>query len=506
MIGRPTTARFGPAVRASVDCAMRCGVLAAGAVLSGCATPIDRTPLPLQDAPAFSASGEAAAVDRWWTSFADPGLDARVDRALEGSFTLAAAWERLRQAEAVLRRERADRSVQIDATAGALVRDGSDVERRSELSLGLEATYEVDLWGRIRAAVEAERLRAAATAADYRTAAITLSAEVALAWFRLAEARGQVALVASQVETNETVLRVLEKRFETGQIESADVLRQRQLVEATREQRIVAEARAAVLEHLLAVLEGRPPQAVAADAPMPAPNFPELAPTPATGLPAELLQRRPDVAAASLRLAAADADVAAAVADRYPRIDLAAALSTTAENPSGLFDAWLASLAAGLVAPIIDGDRRAAEVERTEAVRRELVAGYGDTVLAAFREVEDALVQEADQARRIESLERQLALARATYEQLRTRYLNAAADFIDLLTTLREQQGLERDLLSARLARIEFRIALHRALAGGFETPREREEGDAPDAETESAGGPASDSDAVTDPPETTRG
>lgn len=491
MIGRPRTACFGPAVRASVACARR-GVFgvgerrdvgasarlaggltclaAVGLAGFGCAAASEREPLPLQEVPAFSASGDAVLPERWWTAFDDGELDLRVERALGANFNLAAAWERLLQAEAVLRRERADQQPSLDATAGAAVRDGSDVARRTELSLGLEATYEVDLWGRIESIVEAERRRAAATEADYRTAAITLSAEVALAWYRLAEARQQLALVDSQIDTNEKVLAVLRKRFEVGQTDGADVLRQRQLVESTREQRILAESRVAVLEHALAVLEGRPPQAADAEGAMPE-GLPDVPARPATGLPADLLQRRPDVQAAYLRLEAADSDVAAAVADRYPRIDLTAAISTTAENPSGLFDAWLASLAGDLVAPLLDGGRREAEVERTEAVRRERLADYGAVVLDAFREVEDALAQEQDQVRRIESLERQLALSRSTLEQLRTQYRNGARDFLDVLDALREQQSLERTLLGARLERVGFRIALHRALAGGFPTP-----------------------------------
>jgi NodT family efflux transporter outer membrane factor (OMF) lipoprotein len=450
--------------------------------LLGCTTAEDRPPLPLTDAPPLSSAGVAPPPDRWWTSLADAELDRRVDRALDGNFTLAAAWERLQEAEAVVRRARADRAVTVDGTASATVRDGSDVARRTELGLGLEASYEVDAWGRIAAAIDAERRRAAATAADYRAAAITLSSEVALAWYGLVEARRQSDLVRVQLDTNQKVLLVLEERFETGQSGvAADVLRQRQLVEATREQLLVLEAEAAVLEHRLAVLEGRPPQGAAGD---PAEGeLPRVADLPATGLPADLLDRRPDIIAALRRLEAADADVAAAVRDQYPRIDLAAAIGTSGENPAGLFDDWLASLAAQLVAPLLDGDRRRSEIERTEAVRRRLLAEYGDAALVAFGEVEDALAREAAQVRRIDSLDRQLDLARRTYDQLRGQYLNGAADFIDLLTTLREQQQLERDRLTASVDRIRFRIALHRALAGGFETPRES----AARAEAESA-------------------
>jgi len=449
-------------------------VLAAGVLHAlGCFAPAERKLLPMQAAPEFSPSGNERAADRWWTAFDDEQLDQRIEIALSENFSLAAAWERLREAQAVTRRERSALYPQVDGIASGELREGSDVEEETQIGLGLEASYEVDLWGRIRAIVEAEGFRASATAAEYKTAAISLSAQVALTWFELAEARQQLELIASQIETNRKVLEVLEKRFAVGQSGSADVLRQRQLLEATREQEVVAQARLEVLEHLLAVLEGRPPQAVDG---LPEPRLPVVPEMPSTGLPAELLERRPDVLGAFLRLEASDADVAAAVKNQYPRIDLAAAISTAAETPSGLFESWLASLGGQVLAPLFDGGQRRAEVERTVAVRRQRLAEYGQVVLDAFREVEDALAQEVYQIRRIRSLEDQLGLARSTYRQLRTQYLNGAADFIDVLTALREQQDLERSLITAQLDRVFFRIALYRALAGGFETPRERAE------------------------------
>lgn len=444
-----------------------CGSLLGG----GCQQRRDAAPLPFEDAPPFSSTGPAELADAWWTSFDDPTLDERVDRALRENFTLAAAWERLRQADAVARRARSDRSIDLDGTAGAGRTERDDgADDATRFSLGLEASYEVDLWGRIGSAIEAERLRALASEADYKAAALTLSGEVATNWYTLVVARLQVQLIRSQLETNEKVLEVLERRFAVGQSGSADVLRQRQLVESTREQIMIAESLVEVLGHQQAILEGRAPQQ---EFVYPESSLPRVPPPPSTGLPAGLLRRRPDVSGAMYTLRAADEDVAVAVADTYPRIDLSASISTAAENPSALFSDWIANIAADAVMPILDGGERAAEVERARAEREELLADYAQTVLDAFGEVEIALSREREQTRRLVSLEAQLDLARETYEQLRTQYLNGAADFIDVLTSLREQQQIERDLLDARLSLITFRIGLYRALAGGFETPRE---------------------------------
>ena len=280
-----------------------------------------------------------------------------------------------------------------------------------------------------------------------------------------------------QLETNRSVLQVLENRFAIGQSRSADVLRQRQLVEATMEQRIIEAANRELIEHQVFVLRGTPPQGELAAAEAagesrllfePPPRLPNLASLPAVGLPADLLERRPDVRAALARIAAADAAVAVAVKDRYPRIDLAAAIGTAGEKPSDLFRSWIGSLAAQIVAPLFDGGLRRQEVERAAAERRQRLAEYGETVLVAFQEVEDALVLERRQSDQISSLDSQLALADSTVTELRNQYLNGAADFIDVLTALRDQQALERNRLEARLLRTEARIALHRAIAGGF--------------------------------------
>ena len=447
---------------------LRLAVISVGAVLAGCIAMPAPDELPMAEAAPFSPAGAFAPPQRWWMAFGDPQLDEQIARALAGNLTLVEAAERLREAGAIAGRTVALRRPSVDGVANATIREGSDVQRESEIGLGLAASYEVDLWGRIDAAIAAERLRTLATASDYQTLAISLSAEVALAWFGLAEAGLQLELIRSQLETNRTVLQVLEQRFAVGQSRSADILRQRQLVEAAREQLLVAQAAFEVLEHRLAVLEGRPPQNQSPSLPSALPPLPAM---PATGLPSELLTRRPDVQATLFRLEAADADLAEAVRDQYPRIDLAAAITTAGENPAQLFSSWLASLSGQLVAPLADGGRREAEIQRRLAVRRQLLAQHGQAVLVAFREIEDALAQERLQVERIERIADQLALARDTSDQLRTQYLNQAADYIDFLTSLRDQQQLERDLLTARLDALAFRVALYRSLAGDIAAP-----------------------------------
>jgi NodT family efflux transporter outer membrane factor (OMF) lipoprotein len=433
---------------------------------------------PLALPAAFSDSGVEVAPQRWWTAFGDTALTSVVDRALRDNLELRAAWARLRAAEALVGVVGGDRFPDLFLEATGEVRrpdsDGDD-----DLRLGLSTEYEVDLWGRIGSEVEAERYRARATLADYRTTALALSAEVVRTWFQLAEARAQADLLGEQLSINRTSLTLLEARFGSGQIGSADILRQRQLVEATREQMHVAAARIELLEHRRAVLLGLAPTA---DIESSRNALPDLPPLPATGLPADLVRRRPDVQSAHHRLAAADRDLAVAISSRYPRLTLSALVSTSGDAPARLFDDWLRSLSGALLTPLFTGGALGADVDRAEARRQELVEQYGQAVLTGFREVEDAMVAERAERRRLESLRAQVALAEQTYGRLRLEYLNGFGNFLDVLTAQTAQQRLERDLLASKLALLQNRIELYRALAGGFdaapdpERPRESAE------------------------------
>ncbi len=439
--------------------------------LIGCTSQMETTAPPVDAPEQFSNSGTPEVPDRWWTTFENEQLNALVDSATASNFTLKSAWERLQAAQAVVDRESSGLFPTLDASGrGEVRRSEGTAEPTEALELGLDASYEVDLWGRIRASAEAERFRAQATRAEYQTAALSVSSEVVRTWYQLAAAQSQLRLVNDQIETNETVLELLQNRLETGQIQSVDVLRQRQLVRSTREQRSVVESRAQVLEHQLAVLLGAAPQAGVDPAPD---TLPGLPPLPETGVPMDLVQRRPDVRQAFNQLRAADRDLAAAVSNQYPRLTLSASASSAADNAANLFQEWATSFAGNLLAPIFRGGELRAEVDRTESVKQQRLYEYAQTTLTAFQDVEDALVREQKQREQIRELDEQVELGQQAYEQLRLQYLNGTSGYLDVLTALDELQQLRRDLLSARLTLVEDRIALYRALAGSFRTSRE---------------------------------
>lgn len=440
--------------------------------LLGCSTKATNLSLPFKPPESFSESSSHKLPEQWWTDFRDANLDTIVNQALQSNFTLETAWQRLRAAQAVVDRESSSWYPDIKARLNDEVQVPKSVGDE-KLWLGITSEYEIDLWGQLRSEIDAKKYRAKASHADYRTAALSLSAEVARTWFQLLSARNQLVLFENQIETNKKVLDLIKARLGSGKIRSVDILRQKQLLQSTQEEKISIESRIQILEHQFAVLLGRPPQDKIVYTAHPLPNIPPL---PNTGLPAELIQRRPDVQKAYNLLQAADRDMAIAISNRYPRLTLTSSGSSKGNSVGHLFNGWISNFTGSLLAPIFDGGERNSEVNRSKAVKTELLFTYGQTVLTAFQEVENALIQEKNQNKRIKSIEAQVALVKQTYEQLRIEYFNGISDYLDVLTTLTNEQRLQRELISAKLDLLEFRIALYRALAGGFKTGRETAE------------------------------
>jgi NodT family efflux transporter outer membrane factor (OMF) lipoprotein len=444
-------------------------------LITACVPEISRqtSPVPLEGS--FSTTGQEQLPDQWWLTFEDSTLNDLIDQALVGNFSLQSAWDRLDRAQAVARKAGADLIPQVNGEAGASTttsRTNSQTDSSQSFNLGLAASYEVDLWGRIRSTVEAADLDARASEENLRTAALTLSSQVASTWFRLLEQRGQIEILKQQQRTNEKILELLTLQFRTGQNSIADILQQRLVVESRRGDQALARGRAQTLQNQLAVLLGVPPEQAPSTT---SSKLGKLPPLPATGLQSNLIERRPDVRAAWLQLAAADQRVAAAVADRFPRLSLTGRASTTDEHIEDLFDDWLASLAANLVAPLIDGGQRRAEVERSQAVAAEALHDYGQTILEALTEVEDALIQEQRQQEYLLSINLQLELSEQAAARIRDLYLNGAEDYQRVLGALLSKQLLQRTQLSAQRELFVNRIDLCRALAGGWSMSRQPE-------------------------------
>ena len=408
-------------------------------------------------------------------------LSGLIDQALVNNFSLKTAWDRLSQAEALARSAGADLFPTLDAevenSRNRYREDGQTSEGHS-YSLGLTASYELDLWGRIRSSRDAAVFDMQASEQDLQAAALTLSAQVAGTWYQLVEQYGQLDVLDAQIVTNQKVLELVTLQFRTGQVGIADMLQQRQLVESNQGEKAQVVAEVKVLEHQLAILLGYSPLQSVAPRVSELLNLPTM---PQTGLPAELIQRRPDIRSAFYAVLAADSDLAAAIADRFPSLSLTAGVDASGAHTRDLFDNWIATIAANLVAPIIDGGLRKAEVDRTRAVASEALHTYGQTILDALGEVEDALDQEQRQRDFIASIDRQLTLAGQVIERVRDRYLQGTVDYQRVLDALISQQELQRSHLTAKRDLVQYRIDLCRALGAGWRLDRpEENQADAP--------------------------
>jgi NodT family efflux transporter outer membrane factor (OMF) lipoprotein len=414
-------------------------------------------------------TSESKPESRWWEEFNDPDLNVLITEALSDNLTLKEAWFRLVQTRALAVQAGAALYPDLAGTAEAYyARQRLDNGSRKTISnedysLGVISSYELDLWGRIQAGRESALLEVTAAREDLNTAAMTLAAEVANRWVNIISQRMQKRLLERQLQTNLTLLELIELRFRMSMVSAVDVYQQKQIVEDTMAEIPLVEGEEQVLRHELALLLGKPP---GTSLTISREDFPEPAEIPATGLPADLLASRPDLRRAGMLLQAADWQVAAARANRLPAIRLTAGAQYGKGNINVLFDNWLLNLAGNLTAPIFDGGRRAAEVGRRKALVDENLSAYRQAVLTAIREVEDALVSEVKQREHIRALENVMVTARKALEEAGIRYRNGLTDYLPVLTQLLAVQGLERNLIRQRAILLNARVRLYRSLGG----------------------------------------
>ncbi len=338
-----------------------------------------------------------------------------------------------------------------------------DNKTPSDYTVSGAAQYEIDFWQKNRAQAKADTLLENATYEDLLATHITLSANIVQRWLEVLSLKEQEALVRKQIDINRMVLDLQAKRFEMGTSTALDYLQQ---------QEILAQSEAALPDIIaarkqsmndLALLLGETPQNIS---PLETDTMPAPLPLPNSGLPSDLLSQRPDILAAWFRLLSADWAAQAAWANRLPSFTLSAAYSTSATSIANLFNVWLLDLAASVSAPLFDGGTRKYEQIRQEALADERYHAYRETVLSAINDVENALVANHQQDKKIKALEKQLTASRATLERAQISYANGSADYINVLNSLNNTQSLEQRLLSQKLTQAKARVSLHRALGG----------------------------------------
>lgn len=415
-----------------------------------------------------AAAGTAPHPTQWWETFGSPQLNRLMEQAFSDSLTLEQAAARLQQAEATARKSGAAGKIQLDGRAASSSRytstaDGSFTDPSH--SLGLYASYELDLWGKLRSTEKAALANWEGSKFDLQSAAMMLSAELAQTYVRWLAQKEALAVYESQLTSNRNILNAIERRYRTGQSTSLALLQQRQQLAAAEARIPPVRALIKASEHAMAVLTGKIP---GADLGLAMEPLPELPSQPATGLPVTLLENRPDVQAARLQLESADWNVSAARAARLPSISLTGNITTSSEKVDALFEDWASNLAAGLLAPLLDGGLRQAEVDRTLAVSRERIAAYRLAVLEAIRETEDALSNERHQAEYVEALGKQYDAAQKSETESIRRYQRGVLPYLDTLAAIISRESLEITEVQARADLLVERIQLYRSLGGDW--------------------------------------
>lgn len=414
-------------------------------------------------------TGERDPDLQWWRDLGSEDLSALVDEALRTAPDMRAALARLDQAQAAAEKTGSALWPTLGANAEArrawVKPEAGSVVESDTFGLGLAASYELDLWGRVRALRQADTLAVMASRDDLRTAALTLSGEIAGAWISLSSTRQQLAVLAEQQRTNAAILSSLELRFANSLTSALDVLQQREAMAQTETVIFPLRAEAVRLENRLNLLLGRAPGSLDLSA---AAVLPQAMPMPKTGLPAQLLEERPDIRAARQRLLESGWDLAAARADRLPALRLTGNFEHSGSEAGRIFDNWLASLAASLTAPIIDGGSRRAEVKRQDAVRMERLAAYEKTVFTALSEVDTGVSAVSRQLDLVRALEAQRDAARDALASARVRYQSGVLDYDTVLSLLLKLQQLERTAVREQAALLTLQTGLCRALGQGW--------------------------------------
>jgi len=410
----------------------------------------------------------------WWRSFGSPTLDALIDEAFEGNPDLRAQGERVIQAELALRVANASLfpSLNLSGNSGWSRNDpgsrSSDaVSDKRSTALNLAASYEVDLWGRVSSSIASGEASLAASRYDYEGARLSLATSVATAWFQYLASVERLEIARENLAIAERVFKVVDARYRNGAVSQLDLSRQTTTVLSQRAQIDPLEVQVRQTRMALDILCGRAPSPPSAESPDTLANL--SIPMINAGLPSELLLRRPDIASAEARLAAAAANVGAARAELFPRITLSGGggLATNALL-SLAHPASVINLSVSVLQTIFDGGRLRAQVETARSRERELLETYRSTILSSLQEVELSLSNAARDARQEEAQAQILVEAERGLRLAELRYGTGADDLLSVLDAQRTRFSVQDQLAQLRLARLTGAVNLYKALGGGW--------------------------------------
>lgn len=456
-------------------------LLAASLMLAACNSPAPRPDSGVQPPPAWQSPDHPDAVQsnrQWWTQFGSRELDRLIEQARLGSHDLGASVARVRQAQASATIAGAPLLPEIKAGLNANRQKLLHGKGYSQLDVNpdnrsldyydaeLSASYEIDFWGGKRAARDSAVFGIQASEFDRATVELTLQSGVANSYTQALALREQARIAALNLANAQSVLHLVQTRFDAGSATALELAQQKSLVAEQQRKLPLVQQQAREALITLAALLGQPVQALSA----PQQSFEQLQwPNIASGVPSDLLSRRPDIASAEAKLAAAQADVTVARAAMLPKITLTASLGTGADLAADLLRTTFYNLSSGLTAPIFNNGRLSAERDKAKARQDELLETYRGAIINGFADVEKALssIRGLDEQRQWQSEE--LSQAQTAFDIAQSRYQAGAEDLLTVLQTQRTLYAAQDMNVQLRLSRLQASIALYKALGGGWQ-------------------------------------
>jgi len=416
----------------------------------------------------------------WWDVFGDAELNRLEDLATSGNQDLAAAFAHFEQARALVNLARADLFPQISTTPGMSRQRTSDNMLAGKsvtfntFSIPLEATWELDLWGRVRRGVEGERARLAASADDLESAKLAIQAEVAIDYFTFRALEAQRNLLGETIRAYQRSLELTQNRRKSGIATEYDVSLAQTQLKSTEAQVPAVNLQSANLRHALASLCGQPATGFAINESKTNIATPPSIPV---SVPSEWLEHRPDIASAEHKVAAANADVGVATSAFYPRVLLNGLAGLQSIDAGALFNwpsrVW--SLGPSLQLPIFTGGRNRAQLAAARAGYDITVANYRQTVLSAFQEVEDQLAAQRLLAEEFDAENAALKSARRTLDISNSRYKGGVITYLEVAIAQSSALTHEETVVQLGARRLAATVSLIKALGGGWSADGERD-------------------------------
>jgi NodT family efflux transporter outer membrane factor (OMF) lipoprotein len=468
-------------------------VLLVGLLLAGCTVGpkyikpiVPTTPAYKEEAPSsFKESdqwqpahpGDQLSRGNWWEIFGDPELN-KLEKQIAGSNqTLKVAEARFREARAAIRFNRASQFPTISTVPNASYVKNSDYSpnftskiqqsSKGDFVLPFDLSYELDLWGRVRRTVAAAREEAQATAADYETAKLSLEAELAMDYFELRSADAQKQLLDDTVKAYTDNVQLTLNRFNRGVAPKADLAQAQTQLDTTRVQDTDVTVQRAQFEHAIAILIGEPP----AECSLAVAPLNDQPPSTPIGLPSELLQRRPDIAAAERRVAEANQQIGIARAAYFPTVTLGGTAGFAGTQGSNWFG-WPSGFWAvgpALAETLFDAGRRRATSESARANYDATVATYRQTSLTAFQEVEDNVAALRILENETQQQQQAVASSQESLQLFTNRYKGGVDTYLQVITAQTIELANERNAIDILRRRLDASVLLIKALGGGWD-------------------------------------